>query len=58
MDSVFKDITDEQFEQILKNSGFKYTKVNKGNGGILYKGVLYKDISEFDKELIMRKMEG
>lgn len=50
MDSIFANLTNEEFEQMLEDSGFNYIKVNSGDGGILYKGKLYKDINDFDKE--------
>jgi hypothetical protein len=35
IDSIFENMTDDEFEQTLKECGFKYTKVNKGEGGLV-----------------------
>lgn len=32
--SIFDNLTDEEFENILKECGFKYKKVDKGKGGL------------------------
>jgi len=32
--SIFDNLTDEEFEDILKEYGFKYRKVDKGKGGL------------------------
>jgi len=36
--SIFDNITDEEFENILKECGFKYEKVEKGKGGLFIDG--------------------
>lgn len=36
--SIFDDITDEDFENILKKCDFKYEKVEKGKGGLFIDG--------------------
>lgn len=43
--SIFDNLTDEEFEDILKEYGFKYRKVDKGKGG------LYIDSSLKESEL-------
>lgn len=35
LDSIFKNMSDEEFEQILKECGFEYEKVNKGECGLI-----------------------
>lgn len=32
--SIFDNMTDKEFEDILKEAGFKYEKVKKGKGGL------------------------
>ncbi|EKS4345103.1 hypothetical protein QB607_003107 [Clostridium botulinum] len=36
--SIFEDITDEEFENILKKYNFKYERVEKGKGGLFIDG--------------------
>ncbi len=48
--SIFNNLTDEEFEQLLDEFEFSYKKVGKGEGGLLYKGTVYKSYEEFDKE--------
>ena len=36
--SIFEGLTDEEFEDILKDCGFKYEKVEKGQGGLFVDG--------------------
>lgn len=36
--SIFDNITDEEFENILKECGLQYKKVEKGNGGLFTEG--------------------
>lgn len=45
----FENMTDKEFESLLDDMGFNYTKVEPGEGGITYKGKLYKTYEEYDK---------
>jgi hypothetical protein len=36
--SIFNNLTDEDFEDILKECNFKYEKVEKGKGGLFVDG--------------------
>lgn len=47
--SLFDNMTDEEFEKLLIKHGFKFEKANECEGGILYKGVLYKTYEEYEK---------
>ena len=57
--SIFDEITDLEFEEILNECGFNYTKVEKGNGGHFINnttissktlGKEYELLIEFEKE--------
>lgn len=37
-DSIFDDITDLEFEEMLKECGFEYEKVKPGKGGLFING--------------------
>lgn len=37
--SIFDNMTDEEFENILIENGFKYKKVEKGKGGLIINGI-------------------
>jgi hypothetical protein len=37
-DSIFDNLTDEEFEEFLKECNFKYEKVEKGQGGLFIDG--------------------
>lgn len=50
--SIFNGITDEEFEQFLKECGFEYEKVEKGKGGLFIDGKRVT-LEELDK---MREM--
>lgn len=45
-----ESLTDEEFEEFLNEYGFKYTKKEKGQGGLLYKGKVYKTYKEYLEE--------
>ena len=56
--SIFDEITDLEFEEILNECGFNYTKVEKGNGGLFINntkissktlGKEYELLIEFEK---------
>lgn len=47
--SIFDDMTDKEFEDILIKSNFNFTRTDKGNGGVLYKEKVHKNIDELDK---------
>lgn len=47
-DSIFDDITDEEFEHMLKECGLQYEKVEKGKGG-LFIGGKRVTLEELDK---------
>jgi len=47
-DSVLNGITDEEFEQLLKECGVEYEKVEKGKGG-LFIGGKRVTLEELDK---------
>lgn len=36
--SIFDNLTDEEFEDILDECGFRYEKVKKGEGGLFIDG--------------------
>ena len=38
LDSIFDNITDEEFKQFLKDCNFKYEKVERGQGGLFIEG--------------------
>lgn len=63
-ESIFKNMSEDEFENMLIEMGFDFKKVNPGEGGIMYKGTLYKDIHSFDKacakerELMYKEMLG
>lgn len=46
--SIFENITNEEFEKMLKESGYEYKKVKEGEGGVYVNG---KKINSF-KELM------
>lgn len=48
-ESFFDNMTDEEFEQFLIEGGFNFKKVEKGKGGVSYKGKLYKTYEELEK---------
>ncbi|MGU8836365.1 hypothetical protein ACSW8S_17340 (plasmid) [Clostridium perfringens] len=48
-DSIFDDMTDKEFEDILIKSNFNFTRTDKGDGGVLYNGKVHKNIDELDK---------
>lgn len=52
----FENMTDQEFECLLGEMGFNYTKVEPGEGGITYKGKLYKTYEEYDRAT--REEEG
>lgn len=37
-ESIFENITNDEFEQILKECGFNYEKVEEGKGGLFIAG--------------------
>lgn len=45
-----ESLTDEEFEEFLNEYGFKYTKKEKGQGGLLYKGKVYNTYKEYLEE--------
>lgn len=47
--SIFDNMTEEEFDNMLIKNNIKFSKVNKGEGGILYKGKLYRNIEDLDK---------
>lgn len=47
--SIFKNMTDEEFNKLLTENNIEFSKANKGEGGILYKGHLYRNIEDLDK---------
>lgn len=47
-DSVLNGITDEEFEELLKECGVEYEKVEKGKGG-LFIGGKRVTLEELDK---------
>ena len=59
--SIFDDMTDEKFENMLIEMGIDFKKVGPREGGITYKGQLYQNIDDYDKtiarERIKNKME-
>lgn len=48
-EELFSNMTDEEFEKLLDDMGINYTKVKPGEGGIIYKGKLYKTYKEYDE---------
>lgn len=48
LESIFKNLTDEEFENFLKESGFEFKKVEKGKGG-LFIGDKRVTIDDFNK---------
>ena len=38
LDSIFENMSDLEFEEILKDCGFEYEKVEKGQGGLFIDG--------------------
>lgn len=45
----FDNMTDEEFDKLLIKNNIEFSKANKGEGGILYKGKLYRSIEDLDK---------
>lgn len=47
--SIFDNITDEDFEDILKECGFKYEKVENGKGGLFVSGerITIEDLNKY-----------
>ena len=54
----FDSMSDEDFEMLLDDMGFNHKKVEKGKGGIIYKGVLYQNITDLDKAFEEDKLRG
>jgi hypothetical protein len=52
LDSIFDNVTDEEFEQFLKDYDFKYEKVERGQGGLFVEGkrVTLEELDEMRKE--------
>lgn len=49
--SIFDNITDEEFEEILKECNFDYKRVKQGQGGLYINGKKVDDINiNFKKE--------
>lgn len=53
--SIFDNISDLQFENILKECGFSYKKVVPGNGGLILNGVKVEE-STFSPEIIIKNI--
>lgn len=51
MKSIFDNMSDEEFEDLLNEFGFNFEKVEKGQGGIIYKGQKYSTYEEYEKAL-------
>lgn len=51
MKSIFKNMSDEEFEDLLNEFGFNFEKVEKGQGGIVYKGIKYTTYEDYKKAL-------
>ena len=51
LESIFDNMTDEEFEEILDECGFKYEKVEKGQGGLFIGGrrILYDELHNITK---------
>lgn len=47
-EKFFNDMTNEEFENLLDQMGVNYTKVKPGEGGIIFKGKLYKTYKDFE----------
>ena len=49
LESIFDNLSDVEFEEILKKCGFKYEKVEKGHGGLFINGekVEVNELSSF-----------
>lgn len=47
--TFFKSMSNDEFENLTKDMGLNFTKVEPGEDGILYEGKLYKTIEELDK---------
>lgn len=54
----FNNMSDEEFEMLLDDMGFKHTKVGKGEGGVIYKGKLYQNIKDLDKAFEEDRLRG
>ena len=48
--SIFDNMTTDEFDELLDKFGFEYTKVKKGEGGLLYKGKVYKTYKEYEEQ--------
>lgn len=53
--SIFDDISNFQFENMLKECGFSYKKVVPGNGGLILNGVNVEE-STFSEEIIRKNI--
>ena len=49
----FSSMTDEEFEAILKEFDFNYKKCKPGEGGIVYKGKVYKTYEAYEKAWLL-----
>lgn len=54
--SIFQGITDEEFENMLKECGFDYKRVEKGKGG-LFVGDKRITIEDMEKVSLFSKSE-
>ena len=50
-EKFFESMSDKEFEDLLKDMGLNFTRVRPGEGGVLYKGRLYKTIKELDEAI-------
>lgn len=50
--SIFDNMSDEEFENTLIENGFKYKKVERGNGGLIINGKKIERLDDWQNKLL------
>lgn len=55
--SIFDNISDSEFEDMLKKCGFDYKKVEPGNGGLIINGERIESYDYSEEKIISKTFE-
>lgn len=55
--SIFDNISDSEFEDMLKKCGFDYKKVEPGNGGLIINGEQIESYGYIEEKIISKALE-
>ncbi len=55
--SIFDNISDREFENMIKKCGFDYKKVEPGNGGLIINGEKIESYEYIEEKIISKTFE-